>query len=39
MSGEDPRVLDGGSTFEGDVTNETNPEGGVDPDRTGRTNK
>ena len=39
ISGEDPRVLDGGSTFEGDVMNETNPEGGVDPDRTGRTNK
>ncbi len=39
MSGEDPRILDGDSTFEGDVANETNREGGVDPDRMGRTNK
>jgi hypothetical protein len=39
ISGEDPRDLDGGSTFEGDVMNETTREGGVDPDRTGRTNK
>jgi hypothetical protein len=39
MTGEDPRELDGGSTFEGDVKNETNPQGGVDPDRMGRTNK
>ncbi|HKG21993.1 MAG TPA: hypothetical protein VKC34_08850 [Blastocatellia bacterium] len=39
MSGEDPRNLDGGSTFEGDVMNQTNREGGVDPNRTGRTNK
>jgi hypothetical protein len=39
MTGEDPRDLDGGSTFQGDVENQTNPEGGVDPNRTGRTNK
>ena len=39
MSGEDPRNLDGGSTFEGDVMNQTSREGGVDPDQTGRTNK
>ena len=39
ISGENPRDLDGGSTFEGDVMNETTREGGVDPDRTGRTNK
>ncbi len=39
MSGEDPRDLDGGSTFEGDVMNQTTREGGVDPNRTGRTNK
>ena len=38
ISGEDPRDLDGGSTFEGDVMNETTREGGVDPNRTGRTN-
>lgn len=39
MSGEDPRILEGDSTFEGDVGNDTNPEGGVDPNRMGRTNK
>ncbi len=39
MSGEDPRDLDGGSTFEGDVMNQTTREGGADPNRTGRTNK
>jgi hypothetical protein len=39
MSGEDPRNLEGGSTFEGDVANETTREGGVDPNRIGRTNK
>ena len=39
MSGQDPRNLDGGSTFEGDVMNQTSREGGVDPDQTGRTNK
>ncbi len=39
MAGEDPRDLDGGSTFEGDVMNQTTREGGVDPNQTGRTNK
>ena len=39
MTGEDPRDLGGGSTFEGDVENQTNREGGVNPDRMGRTNK
>jgi hypothetical protein len=39
MTGEDPRNLDGGSTFQGDIENETNPEGGVDPNRMGRKNK
>ncbi|MCB5174337.1 MULTISPECIES: hypothetical protein [Microvirga] len=39
MTGEDPRNLDGDSTFEGDVKNETNREGGVDPGKMGRTNK
>ena len=38
-TGEDPRDLDGGSTFEGDVENQTTREGGVNPNRTGRTNK
>lgn len=39
MTGEDPRDLDGGSTFEGDVENQTTREGGVNPNRMGRTNK
>jgi hypothetical protein len=39
MAGVDPRDLDGGSTFEGDVENQTNREGGVDPNRMGRKNK
>jgi hypothetical protein len=39
MTGEDPRDLDGGSTFQGDVENQTNREGGVDQTRIGRTNK
>jgi hypothetical protein len=39
MTGEDPRSLEGNSTFEGDVGNETNRSGGVDPRRMGRTNK
>ena len=39
MAGEDPRDLDGGSTFQGDVENQTNQEGGVNPNRMGRTNK
>ncbi len=39
MSGSDPGVLEGDSTFEGDVENETTREGGVDPNHRGRTNK
>jgi hypothetical protein len=39
ISGEDPREIDGTSTFEGDVMNETSRAGGVDPNRTGRTNR
>ncbi|MFC5482445.1 hypothetical protein [Microvirga aerilata] len=39
MAGEDPRDLDGGSTFQGDVENQTNDQGGVDQSRMGRTNK
>ena len=31
--------LPGDNTFEGDVENDTNPQGGVDPNQTGRTNK
>jgi hypothetical protein len=39
MAGEDPDAIAGDSTFEGDVENETTPEGGIDPDRVGRTNQ
>lgn len=38
-AGEDPRDLDGGSTFQGDVENQSNREGGVDPNRVGWTSK
>jgi hypothetical protein len=38
ISGEDRRDLEDGSSFEGDVMNHTMREGGVDPNRTGRTN-
>lgn len=31
--------LDGDSTFQGDVENDTTPQGGIDPRQTGRTNK
>lgn len=31
--------LDGENTFEGDVMNESTPQGGVDPGHRGRTNK
>ncbi len=31
--------LDGDNTFEGDVMNDVNPQGGIDPDQRGRTNK
>ncbi|MBM3604774.1 MAG: hypothetical protein FJX25_08460 [Alphaproteobacteria bacterium] len=32
-------LLEGDNTFEGDVSNDTTPQGGVDPDQLGRTNK
>lgn len=31
--------LDGENTFEGDVLNDTTPEGGIDPNQRGRENK
>lgn len=31
--------LDGDNTFEGDVENDVTPQGGVNPDQTGRTNR
>ena len=39
MSGGDPRDLEGDSTYEGDVENETTPEGGIDPNHRGRKNR
>jgi hypothetical protein len=39
MTGQDPRSLEGESTFEGDVANDTTREGGIDPNKMGRTNK
>lgn len=38
LTGTDPAEIEVDSTFEGDVENETNPEGGVDPDHRGRKN-
>jgi hypothetical protein len=35
----DDERLDGDTTFEGDVLNDTTPSGGVDPKQTGRTNR
>ena len=37
-TGTDPE-LDGENTFEGDVMNDTTPEGGIDPNQRGRENK
>jgi hypothetical protein len=39
ISGQDPRLIEGESPFPGDVENETNAQGGIDLDRTGRTNR
>ncbi|MCJ2024038.1 MULTISPECIES: hypothetical protein [unclassified Methylobacterium] len=39
MAGADPEELELDSTFEGDVENETTPEGGVDPNHRPRKNK
>jgi hypothetical protein len=36
--GEDDRI-GGDTTFEGDVMNDSTPQGGVNPDQRGRTNK
>jgi hypothetical protein len=35
----DEEPLDGDNTFEGDVENDVTPQGGIDPNQTGRTNK
>ncbi|MBX6375649.1 MAG: hypothetical protein IRZ13_15635 [Acetobacteraceae bacterium] len=37
--GTDPRGIEGESTAEGDVMNDTNAQGAVAPNRWGRTNK
>lgn len=37
-AGEDARDIEGETTFEGDVENDTTPQGGVDPRQAGRTN-
>ena len=39
MAGEGVESIQADSTVEGDVENDTNPQGGVDPDQTGRTNR
>jgi hypothetical protein len=38
ISGEDPHILSGENTSEGDVENDAAPGGGIDPDQRGRTN-
>lgn len=38
MSGADPEDLEAASTFEGDVENETKPDGGIDPNHRPRKN-
>jgi hypothetical protein len=38
IAGEDPHLLDGENTSEGDVENDTTPAGGIDPDQRQRTN-
>ncbi len=35
----DPDLIEGDSTFEGDVESDTTPQGGIDPRHVGRTNK
>ena len=37
--GTDPAALQAENTDEGDVGNDTTPQGGVNPDQRGRTNK
>jgi hypothetical protein len=39
MAGAPPDLIEADSTVEGDVENETTPEGGVDPNHLGRTNR
>ena len=37
-AGEDPHIIAGDNTVEGDVANDVTPGGGIDPDQRGRTN-
>ena len=39
MAGEDVETIEATSTVEGDVENEATPQGGVDPEHVGRTNR
>ena len=36
---DEDESLDGDNTFKGDVENDVTAQGGIDPNRTGRTNK
>jgi hypothetical protein len=36
ISGEDPRIAAGENTVEGDVENDTRPDGSIDPSQRGR---
>ncbi len=38
-AGVSPDLIEGDNTVEGDVENDPNPQGGVDENRLGRTNK
>lgn len=38
-TGTNPEVIEGENTSEGDVMNDTNAQGGVEPGRQGRTNR
>jgi hypothetical protein len=38
-TGADPQDLEADNTVEGDVMNDTTPQGGVDPNQQGRTNR
>lgn len=38
MAGEDPDLIEGENTIEGDVGNDSGLGGGIDPEQRGRTN-
>lgn len=38
-TGVDPEEIEAANTSEGDILNDTNASGGLDPDKRGRTNK